>query len=187
MGHIVTVCRKKARDQKSNPQERRETKNHQLEAEGGDEIDQEYSTYSLYYSTTRNPQQVSVTLNNTLTTMQVDTGATLSIMSEESYKPSGLQILNPLSFPTQPSSPPIQVRKFLFWVQLMLMFPTSNTTSYSFSLSLALVLLCLAVIGCSTSAWTGQGSTCCSPNLSYGSVTASRSHFTKTEGRISRL
>ena len=87
LGHLASVCRKKARDLKSKPQERGDTNNHQLEAVDSEEIGQNDTAYSLFYSTTKRPQpiEVTVTLNNSPTTMQVDTGATLSIMSEKTY------------------------------------------------------------------------------------------------------
>lgn len=85
VGHLASVCRKKARDQKSTPREGGNTRNHQLDAAVSEEPDD--PAYALHYSTTKRPRPivVSVTLSNVDTTMEVDTGATLSVMSEETY------------------------------------------------------------------------------------------------------
>ena len=85
IGQLASVCRKKARDQKSAARVGRESQNHQLEAAHADEP--EDTEYTLYYSPTTRPKpiEVSVTLSTAETTMEVDTGATLSIMSEETY------------------------------------------------------------------------------------------------------
>ncbi len=75
-GHLASVCRKKARDLKSNPQERGDSKNHQLEAVDPEEIDQEGTAYSLFYSTSLgDSEQFTYHLAS----------RHLSIMSEKTY------------------------------------------------------------------------------------------------------
>lgn len=53
---------------------------HQLDAE---QVDSDVDSSPLYYSTTERPQPIEVTvlLNNVETQMELDTGATLSVMS----------------------------------------------------------------------------------------------------------
>ena len=69
IGHLASVCRKKARDQKSAARVGGESRNHQLEVAHADEsVDTEYT---LYYSPAKQPKiiEVSVTLSNAETTM----------------------------------------------------------------------------------------------------------------------
>lgn len=85
LGHLASVCRKKARDLKSASGGRGDPRNHQLEVAAPDMP--EDTEYTLYYAAARRPKpiEVSVTLSSVETTMEVDTGATLSVMSEETY------------------------------------------------------------------------------------------------------
>ena len=83
-GHLASVCRKKARDQ-TGKTSKSSSKNHKLEVDSSDAEDVE--PHPLFYSTTSRPKpiKVTVTLNNVDTPMEVDTGATLSVMSEATY------------------------------------------------------------------------------------------------------
>ena len=85
-GHIATACFKKARDQTTGEpsKKRRSTTTYQLDAE---QVDSDAEPYPLYYSTTERPQpiQVTVSLNGVETQMELDTGATLSVMSTRTY------------------------------------------------------------------------------------------------------
>ena len=87
-GHLASVCRKKARDLKGK-KGKNYAKNHQLEAApNSDTDDSDVVPYPLFYSATPRPKpiEVSVLLNNVETTMEIDTGATFSIISEDTYK-----------------------------------------------------------------------------------------------------
>ena len=87
LGHLASVCRKKAREQASTSRGGRESRNHKLET-ADDSDEPEDTVYSLFHTTTGRPRpiEVSVTLSNVDTVMEVDTGATLSVMSDETYK-----------------------------------------------------------------------------------------------------
>ena len=82
LGHLQTVCRKKARILKE--KKGKDCRTQLLEADQ----DSEDSDIPLYYSATPRlkPIEVTVKLNDKATTMEVDTGATLSIMSNHTYK-----------------------------------------------------------------------------------------------------
>ena len=84
-GHLASVCRRKIRDLESAPRNSGQPYNRHLEAATDDSGD---IVHSLYYSTAKRPKpiEVAVTLSEAETTMEVDTGATLSVMSEETYK-----------------------------------------------------------------------------------------------------
>ena len=87
-GHLASVCRKKARDLKGK-KGKNYAKNHQLgAAPNSDSDDSDVVPYPLFYSATprSKPIEVSVLLNNVETTMEIDTGATFSIISEDTYK-----------------------------------------------------------------------------------------------------
>jgi len=120
------------------------------------------TVYSLYYSATKQPKpiEVSVTHSNDEATMEVETGATLLIMSKETY--SGTGMLDPHSFPLLLSSSLTQVRKSLFLVQFKWLFSITTCIKNS-SLSQVLDPPCSDVTGCSTFTWTGQGSTYSTP------------------------
>ena len=84
-GHLASVCRRKIRDLESAPRNSGAPYNRHLEAATDDSGD---IVHLLYYSTAKRskPIEVAVTLSEAETTMEVDTGATLSVMSEETYK-----------------------------------------------------------------------------------------------------
>ena len=77
-GHLASVCRKKMRDLQTHPE-----KTHQVVADLSDE--EEYTMYRIGSKATK-PLIVGVKLNGIMTAMEVDTGASVSIMSEESFK-----------------------------------------------------------------------------------------------------
>ena len=83
-GHIAKVCRSKARDRTRRPPRRNPPRKgtHHVTEEG------EAPEYTLYHipSTSSRPLLVIVTLDNAETQMEVDTGATLSIISMTTYK-----------------------------------------------------------------------------------------------------
>ena len=83
---VASICHKKARDQKSDAHGGGRSRNHKLET-AGDSDELEDPVYSLFRTTTGRPRpiEVSVTLSNAETVMEVDTGATLSVMSDETY------------------------------------------------------------------------------------------------------
>ena len=79
-GHIASVCFKKARDSKKKPLAK---PTHQLQVEE-DSHSPEYSTY--YTATPRtDPILVTVSLSDVDHSMEVDTGATLSVISDHTY------------------------------------------------------------------------------------------------------
>ena len=83
LGHLASVCRKKARDLKSDTRGGGKPRNHKLATEDNS-VEPEDPVYSLYHTTAGRPRpiEVSVTLNTAETVMEVDTGATLSVMSD---------------------------------------------------------------------------------------------------------
>ena len=85
LGHLISVCRKKARDQ-TRKTSKNPSRNHKLEVDSSDP--EEVEPYPLLYAATSRPKpiKVTVTLNNVETPMELDTGATLSVMSETTYK-----------------------------------------------------------------------------------------------------
>ena len=77
-GHLASVCRKKARDSK-NPNQA-----HRVDADlPADE--EEYPMYTVRNRTTK-PLIAEVTLNGVSMKMEVDTGASVSIMAEENFQ-----------------------------------------------------------------------------------------------------
>ena len=81
-GHIAAACRTKARQGKAQPKS-----NHHLDAnEGGSDSDTE--PYSLF--TVRNPShepmQVELTMNGVPVSMELDTGAAVSLINSSTYK-----------------------------------------------------------------------------------------------------
>ena len=86
LGHLASVCRKKARDLKSDTRGGGKPRNHKLATEDNSD-EPEDPVYSLYHTTAGRPRptEVSVTLNMAETVMEVDTGATLSVMSDGTY------------------------------------------------------------------------------------------------------
>lgn len=77
-GHLASVCRKKKRESQAQQEQ-----THQVVAELSDE--EEYAMYRIGSKATK-PLIVGVKLNGIMTAMEVDTGASVSIMSEESFK-----------------------------------------------------------------------------------------------------
>ena len=80
-GHIAKVCRSKAKAQQN------QTRTHQLNS--GENSGDETVEYSLFHTQGQNsPAPILVTLevNGANLTMELDTGATLSIISEETYR-----------------------------------------------------------------------------------------------------
>lgn len=81
-GRLAKVCRKKAKDlQSASLRKPDPARTHQMDAS----VDAE--EYSLYYSTSNKlrPLEVSLLVNQVDMTMEVDTGATLSVISELTY------------------------------------------------------------------------------------------------------
>ena len=81
-GHIAKVCRSKAQhDSKPKP---KKTNNYVQE----DETDDEESAYSLFtlQNNASRPIVLKVTLNGVSTNMELDTGASTSVLSEATYK-----------------------------------------------------------------------------------------------------
>ena len=81
-GHIARVCRSKARlSQKQQPTPHN-PRTHQIE------VQTEPQEYAMFYSGSGNPTPIQVTLSvsDVEVTMEVDTGAALSIISEDTYR-----------------------------------------------------------------------------------------------------
>ncbi len=99
-GHIAKVCRKKARDQQQGTGygDKAQTKTLNLEPE----LDSDAEPYPLFYSSTPRPRplEITVLLNEVETQMEVDTGATLSVMSEGTYKSLWASNVRPQLNPT---------------------------------------------------------------------------------------
>ena len=82
-GHLAAVCRKK-KQAKSEP---RREQAHRVDAlSSGDESDQEYTMYRISSGSSK-PLIAHVRLNGIDTPMEVDTGASVSLMCEEAFKP----------------------------------------------------------------------------------------------------
>ena len=77
-GHLASVCHKKKRDSQAQTEQ-----THQVIAESSNEG--EYAMYSIGSKAAR-PLIVGIKLNGLMTAMEVDTGASVSLMSEESFK-----------------------------------------------------------------------------------------------------
>ncbi len=93
-GHIAKVCRKKTRDStaanpssRANPAPRSNPASRSNKLTVSDD-EEETEEYHLYYSSTgcTKPITVPVTLNGLATTMEVDTGAAISVMNEHTYQ-----------------------------------------------------------------------------------------------------
>ena len=84
-GHISKVCRKRTRDSKADKTASRST-NQLIGSNDDDEEDTD--EYSLFYSSAGRTQPITVpvTLNGLDTTMEIDTGAALSVMNEHTYR-----------------------------------------------------------------------------------------------------
>ena len=93
IGHLASVCRKKKQTTTGSP--KNEQANHIEQTTDSSEDDVEYTLYHIN-SGSNQPLVVDVKLNGIAHPMEVDTGASVSLMSEESFqtmKESGL-ILN---------------------------------------------------------------------------------------------
>ncbi|XP_064402603.1 uncharacterized protein K02A2.6-like [Halichondria panicea] len=84
-GHISKVCRKRTRDSKADKTASRST--NQLTGSNDDD-EEDTDEYSLFYSSAGRTQPITVpvTLNGLDTTMEIDTGAALSVMNEHTYR-----------------------------------------------------------------------------------------------------
>ena len=84
-GHIAKVCRTKAREQ----QPRRQQKTSQTNQVKPDSTAEETTEYTMYHtqtdSTTKPPYTVMVKVNQVNLRMEIDTGATVSIISKKTY------------------------------------------------------------------------------------------------------
>jgi len=81
-GHLAVVCRKK-KQAKGEP---RKEQAHRVDAHSsGDESDQEYTMYQVSSGSSK-PLIAHVKLNGIDTQMEVDTGASVSLMSEDAFK-----------------------------------------------------------------------------------------------------
>ena len=81
--------------------------NHQIQAHNSDT---EEEPYPLCYSSTprTKPLEVTITMNNVETSMEIDTGATLPVMSEATYtshsgKPMTAHLFKPPLLDSQPT------------------------------------------------------------------------------------
>ena len=77
-GHLASVCRKKKKDSQTQSEQ-----THQVVADSSSE--EEYTMYSISSKATK-PLIVGVKLNGIMTAMEIDTGASVSIMSEKSFE-----------------------------------------------------------------------------------------------------
>ncbi len=76
-GHLASVCRKEKTDSQTQPEQ-----THQVVVDSSSE--EEYTMHSINSKATK--PLVGVKLNGVLTAMEVDTGASVSIMSEKSFE-----------------------------------------------------------------------------------------------------
>ncbi|XP_064400007.1 uncharacterized protein K02A2.6-like [Halichondria panicea] len=83
-GHISKVCRKRTRDSKADKTASRSTN----QLTGSDDEEEDTDEYRLFYSSAGRTQPITVpvTLNGLDTTMEIDTGAALSVMNEHTYR-----------------------------------------------------------------------------------------------------
>ena len=85
LGHTANVCRKKAQQQKMRPDKRPTNK-----VEQSEDSDDSHTLHHMEGKGKSNPLYiVSVSLDGRSTQMEVDTGATLSLMSETTYRKLG--------------------------------------------------------------------------------------------------
>ena len=83
-GHIATACRK--RKAQSKHESEQDARAHRVEEERtGDESPNEYMLYRVSCGSSK-PLTVEVTLNKQAVRMEVDTGASVSLMGEESFQ-----------------------------------------------------------------------------------------------------
>ena len=83
-GHLASVCRKKKQD-RNNAKPAEQTNRVEEPRSSDDEVEHEYSLHRLSSGSSR-PITVQVTLNGKTTEMEVDTGASVSIISEETLQ-----------------------------------------------------------------------------------------------------
>ena len=105
-GHISRVCRSKLRDSQRPDAKQKTGKTrttHNMTTEEGDttpDVDDEYFLYHI--PTTRaKPISVTVAMNDTTVPMELDTGASLSIMSEQTYQNTWPKHVRPPLCPTK--------------------------------------------------------------------------------------
>ena len=82
-GHLAAVCRKKKRVAARSEPKREQA--HHITDNSDDDNDDEYNLYRVSSGSTK-PLLVTVKLNSVDTEMEVDTGASVSIMSEEKFQ-----------------------------------------------------------------------------------------------------
>ena len=84
-GHLASVCHKKQAQNKTKPREQ----TNRIDEEGSaqsDESDREYALYRVSSGSAK-PILVSVTLDGISMEMELDTGASVSLVSEETFQP----------------------------------------------------------------------------------------------------
>ena len=82
-GHLQSVCRKKSQARHDSEPT---AQAHRIgEQESGDESPEEYTLYRVNRGGTK-PLTVDISLNGQAVTMEIDTGASVSLMSEQSFQ-----------------------------------------------------------------------------------------------------
>ena len=82
-GHLASVCRKKQAQNKTKPRE--QTNRIDEESSADDDDDQEYALYRVSSGSSK-PILVPVTLDGVHMEMELDTGASVSLVSEETFR-----------------------------------------------------------------------------------------------------
>ena len=82
-GHLKKVCRKKTQKQSTEPQGNRSVK---CIVEGSEETFKEYSLYNTSTGQKPKPMMIPVKIEDITLSMELDTGASVSIISEKTYK-----------------------------------------------------------------------------------------------------
>ena len=85
-GHIAKVCYTRECDRKQKQQHRRQQRTHQLTTSDDTDSTSEYSIHHASTDTlTYKPVQVTLKVNDSDLTMEMDTGAAFSVISEDTY------------------------------------------------------------------------------------------------------
>ena len=116
VGHIKSMCRKKAQKKpQGKPQTSSNTKNnmstprvHALEVKGEETDDDLYPMFAIHDGSRKNPFMVDMTLNGLSVKMELDTGASHSVISEDIYH----QLRDTVSEPLELEKSTVQLQSY---------------------------------------------------------------------------
>ena len=87
-GHLLRACRNKSPGQRRNQQPPRKRSVHHVEGSSEDDADDNFTLYSINSASKPRPYIVDIEINGKALPMEIDTGASLTLVSEGTFKES---------------------------------------------------------------------------------------------------